>query len=64
VELSYLLTLARTPIPEETHQCLAHLNSYSARLELAGISEDERLVMAWASFARALLASNEFIYID
>ncbi len=54
----YLRTLSRPATAVEKDTALTYINHY--RQKFAGKSESE----AWQSFCRALLGSNEFIYVD
>jgi hypothetical protein len=64
IQRLYLQVLGRTAGEEELASCLAHLEKYSAALEENGIKGEERRLQSWQSLCRALLASNEFIYLD
>jgi hypothetical protein len=64
LEFAFLLALGRPPRAEETEQASAHLDAYAQRLEQSAVPEDRRPVAPWASLARVLLASNEFLYLD
>jgi hypothetical protein len=58
------LTLGRPPTEQETSGWQAHRQSLDARLEKSGVPEDRRSLAVWASLARVLFASNEFLYFD
>jgi hypothetical protein len=60
----YMKVLGRPARDEELASCLAHLEEYSAALEKNGITGADQLRQSWQSLCRALLASNEFIYLD
>ena len=60
----YMKVLGRPARDEELASCLAHLEKYSAALEKNGITGADQLRQSWQSLCRALLASNEFIYLD
>ncbi|MBI3465431.1 MAG: DUF1553 domain-containing protein, partial [Planctomycetes bacterium] len=64
LQLAYELALARPPDETERARATGYLQTLTADLQSEGrpLTEAERL--AWTSFARALLASNEFIYVD
>ena len=59
VVAAYRRTLQREPSPVETGRALEHVRQLER--ELGG---DDARARAWASFSQALLASNEFRYID
>ena len=56
---AYHHTLQRDPSPEEVGRSLRHVRQLEQ--ELSGA---DAVLRAWASFSQALLASNEFRYID
>ena len=60
----YLKVLGRPAGAEELARCLAHLEKYAAALEEKGITENEQKLQSRQSLCRALLASNELIYLD
>jgi len=64
IEWLYRKVLGRPAGSEELAACLAHLEKYAAALEENGITGDEQKGHNWQSLCRALLASNEFIYLD
>ena len=64
IEWLYRKVLGRPAGSEELEDCLAHLEKYAAALEENGITGDEQKGHSWQSLCRALLASNEFIYLD
>jgi hypothetical protein len=61
---AYLLAFQREPTAEERSRCETHLAAAQAKLSSANAPDagvEERL---WASLARALFRTNEFLYID
>ena len=64
IQQLYLQVLGRTADLQELASCLAHLEKYSAALEEDGIKGADQQLQSWQSLCRALLASNEFIYLD
>ena len=59
VTAAYRQTLQRDPSEAETARALSHIQEQEAEL-----SGGDSTIRAWASFCHALLASNEFRYID
>ena len=57
VERAWIAVLGRGPEPEETRDALRYIERFPAGREAEG-----RLA-AWASWCRALVASNDFIYV-
>ncbi len=60
----YELVFGRLPEPHERAEAEDYLSSYRSQLEADGCSADEADKLAWASLARILLSSNEFVYVD
>jgi hypothetical protein len=55
----YLRVLNRPPAPDELDIALSYVNSFTTKFAGKRTESD-----AWFSFARVLIASNEFIYLD
>jgi len=64
LRLAYLRAFGRPPSPDERDRAEGFLREYEAGLAAAGTPADRRAPEAWAGLARALLASNEFLYVD
>jgi hypothetical protein len=64
IALGYRLALARPPTDAESDQAAALVDESRAELARGGTPTAEAIRQSWAGFARTLLASNEFIYID
>jgi hypothetical protein len=64
VARAYALTFGRPPGEEEVDRALAYLDRYGRQLENMGVPFDRTDAEAWTSFARVLLSSNEFFYVD
>ncbi|HTE16806.1 MAG TPA: DUF1553 domain-containing protein, partial [Armatimonadota bacterium] len=63
VEAAYLRSLGRPPTPAESARVLKYIGSAPAATEAGKEAGEERLA-AWQSFCQALLASNEFVYVQ
>jgi hypothetical protein len=63
VSLAHRLAFGRDATDEETAQAIVYLASFRARLP-AETPAAERAALAWASYARALMGANEFLYLD
>ncbi|MFO0950145.1 MAG: PSD1 and planctomycete cytochrome C domain-containing protein [Isosphaeraceae bacterium] len=61
---AYLQTFGRAPTDAEAERVRAFLKRYDADLKAEGVPTDRRAVEAWAGLTRALLASNEFLFVD
>jgi hypothetical protein len=64
LKLAFELAFARPPTPEETRRALEYFRQGRQKVEAAGVTTGQLTREVWASFLRAVLASNEFIYID
>ncbi len=64
IEAAYVLTLARKPSPPEIDLSEAHLKKQQELHARANIAERDARERALASLAQALLASNEFLYVE
>jgi Protein of unknown function (DUF1553) len=62
--LAYLRVYGRSPSTPELDRSLEYVCRYEQALSAEGFAPDRRAVESWSSLARALLASNEFIYLD
>ena len=58
------LAVGREPSGEESSEAAQFLGAYRERLGSTGTSRDAQVVGAWSAYARALLMSNEFLYVD
>src|SRR5262249_45054335 len=64
IERAFLLAFGRPPTPAEQQQSGDYLTKVVERLTAAGVPESQRQMRAWESFARAMLMSNEFVYVQ
>jgi hypothetical protein len=55
---------ARSARPQEVERALSYLRRYGEALAAERVPEGRRELEAWSSFARVLLASNEFYHVD
>jgi hypothetical protein len=60
----YVLAYCRSPSAAEVDRAIAYLNRLTASLAESGVASSERELRAWTSLCRAILASNEFLYVD
>ncbi len=61
---AYERALARPPRPQDVDRALTFIAQIERALEGKEPDASKRHLAAWASFCKALLASNEFIYIN
>jgi hypothetical protein len=64
LNLAFESALGRLPSPEEARHAEEYLRLSERKLEAARVSADQLVQESWASYLRALLSSNEFIYMD
>jgi len=64
VNVVYQKAFSRQPTTSETDSALAYINSYADDLVAEKKTAEEARQLAWQSFCRAVLSSNEFIYIE
>ena len=60
----YLQVYGRRVSPVELSKSLAFLERYTQTLRAEGVAMDRLELEAWSAWARSLLASNEFFYLD
>jgi hypothetical protein len=60
----YDRVFCRPPTSAETGRSVEFLAKYAAAATMAGKSSDDARIQAWQALCRALLASNEFVYIE
>jgi hypothetical protein len=58
------MVYARGPGDQETQVALDYLNQIEARYKAAGSDNADPRRMAWESLCRAMLRSNEFLFVD
>jgi hypothetical protein len=64
IRLAHELAYARPPRADETERALAYVTRYADELARLGSAAPQRELEAWTSYARVLLCSNEFVYVD
>jgi hypothetical protein len=64
VRLAHELAYSRPPTASEVERALLYVGRYRQGLEQAGAPPERRELEAWLSYARVLLCSNEFVYVD
>lgn len=62
IQRAYELSYGRKPSREEMRSDLEYLRDTARKLESLNVTDPEK--KAWASFARAVMGSNEFIFLD
>jgi hypothetical protein len=64
IRVAYERALARPPSARETDQALTFIARVEKALADRQDEGEERRALAWQSFCKALIASNEFIYLN
>lgn len=64
VTAAYQWTFGRSPGSDELQECIDFLETYRDKLAELKTPPDQIQFKAWAALARALLGSNEFIFVD
>jgi hypothetical protein len=60
----YRLAYSRAPTGSEAEAASKYLSSYAQETERRGTKAADSRLKAWQSFARTVMAANEFVYID
>jgi hypothetical protein len=64
LDLAHQLAFARPPTADEIREGLTYLQRFRDKLGSMNVSAEEQWLKAWSSYLRALLGSNEFMFID
>jgi hypothetical protein len=64
VRLAFEITQARNADPDDFVRAGGFLARYREKLASAGKGPDEQQIGAWSAYARVLLTSNGFLYVD
>lgn len=64
IDRAFLKAYSRPASTEEKTRIEANLNRYRAALAAESVPAEQREVETWASLTRAIMASNEFIFVD
>ncbi len=64
IAAAHELAWGRPAAPDELKRAVRYLSDCKTALAAAGASEPDRERLAWASLAKVILTSNEFLYID
>ena len=64
LDLAYQLLFGRPAQPSEVREGERYLKDFQDRLRTLDAPAEQPANLAWPSFLRGLLASNEFIFID
>jgi len=65
IELAYVLLFGRPPTAEELRTSRRYLGRVFEKLRSDGVLTTEQVTQqTWESFARGLMLSNEFVYVD
>ncbi len=64
LERAYELIFCRPATSEDRQTALEYFGRTREKLAAAGVAEDQRDPQAWQSLLRALLRTNEFVYVE
>jgi Protein of unknown function (DUF1553) len=64
IDRAYREAFARPPTRDEAELGERYLDECRAALAEAGVPAEQRPHAAWASYARVLMSSNEFVFVD
>jgi Protein of unknown function (DUF1553)/Protein of unknown function (DUF1549)/Planctomycete cytochrome C len=64
VRRAYELVYSRPALPQDVERACDYVKRFARKAAQAGLKPKEAEARAWTSYARTLLASNEFFYID
>ncbi len=64
VRRAYELAYSRPALPQDVERACDYVKRFAHKAAQAGLKPKEAEARAWTSYARTLLASNEFFYID
>ena len=64
IEYAYRLAYGRMPTSEEKQMGRDYLKECREKMKEAGLPWDQQGRMAMASYARMILGSNEFFYVE
>jgi hypothetical protein len=64
LRLAFMRVYGRPPSATEQDRAMDYIRKYEQALAAEGTATEHREVESWSSLARALLTSNEFIYVD
>jgi uncharacterized protein DUF1553/uncharacterized protein DUF1549/cytochrome c len=61
---AFRLAYSREPTSEESKQYMRFVEKYREELAKTGVEANQAELEAWASVAKTILSSNEFVYVD
>ena len=64
VDKLFMKLFGRVARDGERLSCISHIDQYQKALAESDVPAEMHLTTSWQSLCRALLASNEFIYLD
>jgi hypothetical protein len=64
VGLVFEMALGREPSSQELARATEFLSAYREQLQLAKVPADQHELSAWAAYARTILCSNEFVFVE
>ncbi|HZL91470.1 MAG TPA: DUF1553 domain-containing protein, partial [Pirellulaceae bacterium] len=64
IRMAFRLAYSREPTSAESERYVRFVENYRAELAKNGVEANQAELEAWASVAKTILSSNEFVYID
>src|SRR5262249_26407006 len=64
IERAHLLAFGRPCTEEEREASMNYLTQVRARLKSPAVKEGHEAAAAWGSYVRAMLMTNEFVYVN
>ncbi len=64
ITAAYQLALNRAPSDDESRESIEFVQTYRTRLSSIGSPKETIEPRVWSAFSRALLSSNEFVFVD
>lgn len=64
LRLAFRLAYSREPTSAESERYVRFVEQYREELAKAGLEASQAELEAWASVAKTILSSNEFVYVD
>ena len=64
IAAAYQISWNRPPTSDEQQECADFLKQYREQLAKLKTPSDQAELKAWSALARALISSNEFVFVD
>ena len=64
IDMAYQIAMNRSPTAEEQNDCADFLKKYREKLTALKTPADQLEAKTWAALARAIMSTNEFVFVD